>query len=340
MFKKATKLESKLRMAIAGPSGSGKTYTALKIAEGLKNGGRIAVIDTERGSASKYSDLFDFDVCEIGTNPKDPAPFHPDRYITAIHEADKAGGYDVIVIDSISHAWKKKGGVLEIVDQAAKKMKIPNSYTAWNEGTPVHDSLIDAILNSSCHIITTMRSKQDYVQDKNEQGRTIIRKVGMAPIQRDDIEYEFDVFGEMDRDHNMITSKTRIPELDERVFAKPGTDVSEIVLEWLKGKKNTEVCCICNKNLRNSYATVDGKQIPLAEYSQKKLGAMYCDECGKLKAEELKEKKRQEEATKETAKPASNNVVDFGKKLTPAQETALANKLYDQLHPEPESNVS
>src|SRR5690606_34635021 len=107
-FKKATKSQAKLRMAITGPSGSGKTYTALSVGTPL---GRIAVIDTERGSASKYADLFDFDVLEL-------TEYNPRNYIEAIRAAC-AGGYDVLIIDSLSHAWSGQGGVLELVDRAA-----------------------------------------------------------------------------------------------------------------------------------------------------------------------------------------------------------------------------
>ena len=113
-FTKATKQEAKLRLALAGPSGSGKTYTALQIATHL--GGPIALVDTERGSARKYADLFSFDVLELDS-------FHPERYIEAIHEAEEAG-YAVLILDSLSHAWAGKDGALELVDKAAKRLAV------------------------------------------------------------------------------------------------------------------------------------------------------------------------------------------------------------------------
>src|SRR5690606_37222046 len=132
------KQEAKLRLAIAGPSGSGKTYSALAVATALGN--RVAVVDTEHGSASKYADIFDFDVVNF------TAPFHPNRFIEAIHTAEDAL-YDVLIIDSASHAWNGAGGLLEIVDTAAKKYK-GNSYMAWSEGTPIQNRLIEAIVGA------------------------------------------------------------------------------------------------------------------------------------------------------------------------------------------------
>lgn len=227
LFKKATKTEAKLRLAIAGPSGSGKTYSSLAIAAAL--GGPIAVLDTEHGSASKYADLFEFDVLELH------APYHPDKYMEAIHEASNAG-YRVIILDSMSHAWNGEGGLLELVEQATKRQKTPNSYTAWHDVTPIQNKLIEAIVSANIHIIATMRSKQDYVQEKDSNGRSTIRKVGMAPIQREGFEYEFDVFFDLDIDNNAVVTKTRCPALTGTVINKPGKQVAAILTEWLKGE--------------------------------------------------------------------------------------------------------
>lgn len=227
MFKKAVKSQAKLKMSLAGPSGSGKTYTALAIAQGL--GKKIAVVDTEHGSASKYADLFDFDVLEL-----DP-PFHPNRFVEAIEAAAEAG-YDVIILDSLSHAWNGSGGMLEIVDQISKRMRNPNSYMAWNEATPIQNKFIDAIVGAEVHLIATMRSKQAYALDQVEKnGRTVTvpRKVGMAPIQRDSFEYEFDVFAELDLEHNLVVSKTRCHLIDGGVYPKAGRELGETLADWL-----------------------------------------------------------------------------------------------------------
>lgn len=239
-FKQATKTESYLRMAISAPSGGGKTYTALTLAGAIANGGKVAVIDTERGSASKYADIFTFDVVELGIDPRDTTPFHPDRYIEAITAAVQAG-YKVLVIDSLSHAWNAKGGVLEVVDNIAAQMKTSNTFSAWRKGTPLQQKLVDAILAAPIHIIATMRAKQEYVQDKDERtGKTVVRKVGMAPVQRDSMEYEFDIFAEMDMDNNLIIQKTRCPILTGQVVSKPGPEAAAPIIEWLHGEKRVE----------------------------------------------------------------------------------------------------
>ncbi|NMP25053.1 ATP-binding protein, partial [Sulfobacillus harzensis] len=206
-FHKATKKQSFLRMALIGPSGSGKTYSSLRIAQGL--GKKIAVIDSERGSASKYADEFDFDVLELDT-------FAPRNYINAI-DAAVAEGYDVLIIDSLTHAWIGKGGVLEMHDAAAAQEKSGNSYTAWRTVTPEHNRLVDAMLQAPLHVIATMRSKMEYVQEKNENGKTIIRKVGLQPIQRDGLDFEFDVVGDMDASNTLIVTKTRCRALPRRL---------------------------------------------------------------------------------------------------------------------------
>lgn len=229
MFKRATKEQARLRLGIAAPSGGGKSYSGLRIATHLAQGGRIAAIDTERGSLSKYSNLFEFDVIELDS-------FEPQNYIDAIHAAEREG-YAVVLIDSLSHAWMGKGGALEQVDQAALKNRCENRFTAWRQVTPQHDALVEAMLQSRCHIIATMRAKTEYVMeeytDANGRKKTKPVKVGLAPVQRDGMEYEFDVMADMDVDHNLMVSKTRCPALDGKVFHKPGDDIARVLLEWL-----------------------------------------------------------------------------------------------------------
>ncbi len=223
-FQKATKAKVKARVAIDGPSGAGKTYSALILATVLANGGKIAVIDTERGSASLYSDKFDFDVLELDT-------FSPALYTQAITAAENAG-YQVIVIDSLSHAWEGEGGALDQVDQKATQIK-GNSYVAWKDVTPMHRRMVDAMLQSKAHIVVTMRSKMEYVQEKNEKGNTVIRKVGMAPIQRQGMEYEFTIVADMDVDHHIAISKSRCEEMADKVALKPGADFWKRFTDWL-----------------------------------------------------------------------------------------------------------
>lgn len=228
LFEKAIKHEAKLRLAIAGPAGSGKTYTGLRIAKGLANGGKIAVVDTEHGSASKYADLFDFDVMEM------LPPFHPDRFVEAIQGAQMAG-YSVVVLDSLSHAWNGTGGLLELVDKFAAQSNSKNTFMAWKQGTPIYNKLVDRIIQSNIHVIATMRTKQDYVLELDDRGKQKPVKVGLAPVQREGFEYEFDVVMNMDTDNQGVITKTRCPALSGGVFKKPGQDVSDILVEWLSG---------------------------------------------------------------------------------------------------------
>jgi hypothetical protein len=226
-FKRATKSQAKLRMALMGPSGSGKTFTALSVAATF---GRVAVIDTEHGSASKYAGTatpghFEFDVLELND-------YHPQQYIDAIRAAGDAE-YDALVIDSLSHAWNGAGGVLEIVDKAAKRADSKNTFAAWRDVTPLHNQLVEALLSAPLHLIVTMRSKTEYVLERDERGKLTPRKVGLAPVQREGMEYEFDVVGEMDMQNTLVITKTRIPTLAGKVIPCPGAPLGETLKAWL-----------------------------------------------------------------------------------------------------------
>lgn len=222
-FTKATKEALKGRVALVGPSGSGKTFSALAIAEGLAGDcGRVAVIDTENRSARKYSDVFAFDVLELDH-------FAPQTYVDAIHAAEDAG-FDVLVIDSLSHAWMGKGGALEQVDQKAKG---GNTFAAWRHVTPQHNALVDALVRCKCHLIVTMRSRTEYVIEQNDRGKAVPRRVGLAPVQREGIDYEFDVVGELDLDHTMTVTKSRCFDLSGAVVQKPGVELGHQLLLWL-----------------------------------------------------------------------------------------------------------
>jgi hypothetical protein len=221
MFKKATKTQAKLRLALIGPSGSGKTFSALSIASHL--GSSIAVIDSEHGSAAKYADLFNFDTCELTS-------FHPQNYITTIQAASD---YDVLIIDSLSHAWMGKDGALEQVDRIAKRTQSHNTFAAWRDVTPLHNQLVEALLACPCHLIVTMRAKTEYVMEQNEKGKTVPRKVGLAPVQRDGLEYEFDIVGDINLDHDLIISKSRCSALSGQIISKPGQQIARELRAWL-----------------------------------------------------------------------------------------------------------
>lgn len=195
-FTKATRKKAKLRLALSGPSGSGKTYSALLLAKGI--GARTAVIDTERDSASLYSDIMEFDSLNLS------APYSPERYIQAIRAAEQAG-YETLVIDSLSHEWSGVGGCLELVDEIAKAKFRGNSWSAWNEVTPRHRALLDAILQSPMHIIATTRAKTETAQTE-ENGRKKVVKLGMKAEQRDGLEYEFTIALDLVHDGNYATA--------------------------------------------------------------------------------------------------------------------------------------
>ena len=223
-FKRATKATSKLRLGLVGPAGSGKTMTALRIAKGL--GGRVAVVDTERGSASLYSGErgMSFDVMEL-------ASYEVERFVEAIKDAVD-GGYATLVIDSLSHAWAGKGGILEFVDNAGKRNQGGGNFGAWRDATPRHNSLVDAILGAPLHIICTLRSKVEYVVE-NVGGRNQVRKVGLQPVQRDGLEYEFTVVGDVTQDHDLVITKTRAAFLKDAVVREAGEDLGRQLSDWL-----------------------------------------------------------------------------------------------------------
>lgn len=233
MFRKAVRHSRKLRATIDGPTGSGKTYSALLLASGLTTG-KIALLDTEHRSAELFADHFDFNV-----SPLDP-PYTTDRYIAIINSAKE---YDVLVIDSLSHAWEGQGGVLEMHSNITAASRSGNSYTAWRDVTPKHDELIRTILAFPGHIITTMRSKMEYLMVEGTNGKKAeVRRVGMAPIQRAGVEYEFDLVLDMSADGNFATaSKKRMATLFNDGPFRPTRQTGEQIRDWLaSGKERIE----------------------------------------------------------------------------------------------------
>lgn len=226
MFKKAERKRIFVKMALCGVSGSGKTYSALLLAQGL--GGKIAMIDTENGSGELYSDLCEYDAAQL------EPPFLPMKFINAIKEAE-AEGYNVLIIDSLSHAWSGQGGILEMVDKKSATSRSGNSFTAWRDVTPEHNKLVDAILQCRMHVIVCMRSKTAYEMQENEQGKKTPVKVGLAPIQRDGMEYEFTIVFDIDREkHYALASKDRTGLFEKTIdVITPAT--GELIRKWVEG---------------------------------------------------------------------------------------------------------
>jgi KaiC/GvpD/RAD55 family RecA-like ATPase len=227
LFKKATRHQVKLKMAVTGPSGSGKTYSALLIAKGL-GAKKIAVLDTENDSVQLYAGakgLPDFDSLTM------QAPFLTDKYIQVINAAVKEG-YDALIIDSISHQWSGEGGVLDRKEKEQAAKPTANSYTLWAKYTPEHERFKQAIVQAPLHLIVTMRSKQDYVLTQNEKGKQTPQKVGLAPVQREQLEYEFTTVFDLSMEHTATASKDRTGLFDGQFFT-PSVETGEKLLQWL-----------------------------------------------------------------------------------------------------------
>lgn len=230
-FTEATRENPLLRMAITGVTGGGKTYTAIGLATYLLGGTerdpsmkkRIAVIDSERGSAALYAKGRPWHFSHLRLER-----FEPETYVKAIKAAEDQG-FEVIVIDSLSHEWAGTGGALEQVDKSAKG---GNTFVAWGGVTKRHNAVIDAIMGSSVHVIATMRSKMAYEQSE-KNGKKTVEKLGLAVVQRDGIEYEFSIVGDMDLNNTMTINKTRASVLQGRTYMQPGRELAGEIRAWL-----------------------------------------------------------------------------------------------------------
>jgi hypothetical protein len=226
MLRKATRQKAKIRLGLSAVSGGGKTYTALLIAYGLcGDWSKVAVIDTENNSADLYAHLGDYNVLSLS------APYAPENYINAIHECEKAG-MEVIIIDSITHEWDGKGGCLEIAETITQASQSKNSYTAWAKVTPRHQSFIDAMLQSTTHIITTVRRKQDYEMSKDHNGRTKVEKAGLKEVTREGWEYELTVNLQLDTAHQAVASKDRTGLFMGKPEFVPSAETGKMIKDW------------------------------------------------------------------------------------------------------------
>lgn len=218
-LRQSERKRAKIKMALQGSAGSGKTYSSLLLAQGLTNGdlSKVAIIDTENGSADLYAHLGNYNVLSL------QPPFTPEAYIKAIEICEQAN-MEVIIIDSISHCWD------ELLDFHSKL--VGNSFTNWAKVTPRQKSFVDKILQSSAHIIATMRTKQDYVLNQKD-GKYIPEKVGLKAVQRDGVDYEFTLVFDIDIKHYVVSSKDRT----SLFMGKP-----EFVINEATGKKILQWC--------------------------------------------------------------------------------------------------
>lgn len=284
MFKKAIKYDAKGRVALIGPAGSGKSYTALTLARVLAGAtGKIAAADTEHGSLSKYADLFDFDVLEMDH-------CSVSDWLKALTSAEK-DGYAVFVTDSLSHFWMGKGGALEFVDERAKVNGRHDSFSGWKDFRPHEREMVDRMIASTCHIICTMRTQTEYVEDTNEKGKKVRRKVGLKPVQRDGLEYEFDLVGAMDEDNSLIIDKSRVLLPDGtspytgHSFRKPNAETFEPFAEWLRGASSSPDTDVVDEV--RAWLKASGKEEAKACQHASKNGKTKLEQLTKRQADEL-----------------------------------------------------
>jgi len=223
---KAERKKARIKMALQGPSGSGKTMSALLIAFGLcGDWQKIAIIDTENHSAHLYADLGCYQVLDI------TAPFSPEKYVEAIEFCEKSG-VEVIIVDSVSHEWEGMGGILDTHSNMTG-----NSFTNWAKLTPRHNAFVQTILQSKCHVIGTIRSKQDYVlTEKN--GRQIPEKVGLKGVTREGMDYEFTLVFDLDIKHNATASKDRTSLFMGKPEIRLTAEVGLTILNWCNSGKD------------------------------------------------------------------------------------------------------
>lgn len=285
-FQKVTREKSKLRLALAGPSGAGKTLSALLIAYGITDDwSKIALIDTEHGRAKFYANRSDFNTGEF-LYQEMAAPYSPDKYINMVKEGAEAVGADgVVIIDSFSHAWDNEGGVLDIKSQIAENPK-KNDYTAWADAGKIQNNLVNSILSVNCHTIVTMRTKMAYAMELNDKGKNVPVKLGLAPVQRENTEYEFDIVLNIARNHVASASK-------DTTFLDAWTgiitpELGKSLKEWLDDGVEPEICSDCNKKILPS----GGKTIQqIAEGTLKNYGRKLCWNCMAKEIKKLKEQK-------------------------------------------------
>jgi hypothetical protein len=234
-FKRAVKYDAKGRICFTGPAGSGKSLTMLKAARKLAGPeGKIACIDTEHGSLSKYADMESFDVIELDS-------YSPENFLAALTAAEE-GGYDVFCCDSLSHFWMGKDGALEYVDNARKRSSSRDDMAGWKEFRPHERAMVDRMIASPCHVIVTMRTKTAYEEQVNERtGKKQRVKIGLAPVQREGMDYEFDLVGALSEDNELIIDKSRCSAYTGKVISKPSEKDFEPFAAWLRGEARPEM---------------------------------------------------------------------------------------------------
>jgi hypothetical protein len=228
ILRKATRAKAKIRLGLSAVSGGGKTVSALLIGYGITGDwSKVAVVDTENNSADLYAGYVLPDGTVIGEFAVLPlsAPYSPERYIEAIKTCERAD-VEVVIIDSVTHEWDGTGGCLDIVESLGGK------FQDWKTVTPRHRAFIDTLLQSSCHIITTVRRKQDYEMTKDSSGKVKVEKAGLKEVTREGFEYELTANLELDIRHNAIASKDRTGLFMGKPHFVPSVETGRLIKEW------------------------------------------------------------------------------------------------------------
>ena len=282
-FNFVTRKKSKARIALTGPSGSGKTLSALYLAYGITGDwSKVALIDTEHERGRFYAERSDLNTgaflyCSLAP------PYTPDKYIEYVASAAEAVGEDgVIIVDSFSHAWDNEGGVLDIKSEIAKRSG-KTEYTAWDEAGKIQNNLVNTILSVNCHTIITMRTKMAYAMEINDRGKTVPVKIGLAPVQRENTEYEFDICLQINREHIACASKDTTFLDNWSGVITP--DLGKQLGDWLSQGEEPVRCTNCGKVIMS-----DGKRTveQIIEGSTKNYGTPLCMTCVKKKVNEGK----------------------------------------------------
>lgn len=226
-FRPATKDGFNATVAIQGPSGSGKTWTGLSIASGLAEGGRFAVIDTERGAAALYVNDLDVTFDTLPMHRYDP------RDLQKALAAAAQAGYPVVMVDSLSLFWKGADGTLDQVSQVADRKYSGNTFAAWKDGGEIQGDMIEALMSYPGHVVATMRASEKWVLEKGN--KTPVSK-GLVAEQRKGIEFEFGVAAEMDEANRLRFIKSRCPSFRGLILNQPNgaRDIAKPYLDWLR----------------------------------------------------------------------------------------------------------
>ena len=273
-FTEVTRKKSKARIAVTGPSGSGKTLSSLYLAYGIaKDWSKVALIDTEHERGRFYADRSDLGTGNFLYASMIP-PYTPEKYIDYVKSAAEAVGTDgVVIVDSFSHCWDNEGGVLDIKSQIAQKPG-KNDYTAWDEAGKIQNNLVNTILSVNCHTIVTMRAKMAYAMEVNDRGKTVPVKIGLAPVQRDNTEYEFDICFQLDRAHTACLSKdtTFLDSWSGGITPDLGSQLGK----WLSEGAEPPKCSDCN-----SIIMTDGRRTvqQIIDGTVKNYGKPLCMNC-------------------------------------------------------------